>query len=214
MTNKLVLYGDEASPPVQFVMMAGSMLNIEMDFRHIDIFKAENRSDFYTKINPLQKVPALRVDGDVIISDSHAIAMYLCSISDSQNLYPEDPVTRARVNQLMFFNAGTLFPIDSLIFTQYFRGNWPPKKTKIEQWYSALDHLEYRLTNNRWLVNDKMCLGDICCATTVGSLQLLVPLLDRHVKLSAWINRIRQLPCFQIHLRGVQRLKAFVETSS
>lgn len=67
--------------------------------------------------------------------------------------------------------------------------------------------------NNITLHLLQMCLGDVCCATTVGSLQLLVPLLDRHAKIGAWMSRLRQLPCFQTHLRGVQRLKAFVDAT-
>lgn len=64
------------------------------------------------QINPLQKVPALAVK-DTIICDSHAIAIYLCQLANDCHLYPVEPIERAKINQLLFFNSSTLFRIDS-----------------------------------------------------------------------------------------------------
>lgn len=159
----LTLFADEASPPVRFVQMTASMLSVPMKIHDIDLFKGENRTEFYKKvltlltndlkkflklrwklvlkllpwsvltswltvtifidlpnlhtfqINPLLKVPALQVD-DHIITDSHAIALYLCQEFGGHMLYPQDVIIRSRVHQMMFFNASTLFPIDSAIF--------------------------------------------------------------------------------------------------
>ncbi|XP_072942792.1 glutathione S-transferase E14-like isoform X2 [Epargyreus clarus] len=59
--KKIVLYGDEASPPVRFVLMTASVLDIKIDYHEIDIFIGKQKSEFYKNINPLQKVPALLV---------------------------------------------------------------------------------------------------------------------------------------------------------
>lgn len=48
--QKPILYGDEISPPVRFVLMTASILKIDIDFRKIDLFKTENRSDFFKKV--------------------------------------------------------------------------------------------------------------------------------------------------------------------
>lgn len=57
--------------------------------------------------------------GDTKILDSHAIALYLCQIAKQQILYPENPIMRAKVNQMLFFNSGTLFRIDNYILVSY-----------------------------------------------------------------------------------------------
>ncbi|XP_063626346.1 glutathione S-transferase E14-like [Cydia splendana] len=209
MNNKLILYGDEASPPVRFALMVASVLKIKLEYQHVDLFKAENKSPFYTKINQLQKVPALQI-GDDVICDSHAIALYLCRIGEGRRLYPKNPITRAKVDQTMFFNSGTLFPIDSYIFTEYFRGKWPANDVKIQEWHSAVDRLEHLLVNQMWLACDKVTLADLCCATTVSSLQLLLPPLDRHVKVKQWLDRLQKLSCYEINLRGLERLKSCI----
>nr|WDQ36045.1 glutathione S-transferase epsilon-5 [Grapholitha molesta] len=207
--SNLVLYGDEASPPVRFVLMVAAMLDIKYDYKHIDLFKEENKSASFTKINQLQKVPAMQI-GDNVICDSHAIALYLCHAEGSHRLYPEDPVSRALINQTLFFNSGTLFPIDSYIYSEYFRGIWPADDAKIEQWHSALDRLEHLLANQMWLAYHKVTLADLCCATTVSSLQLLVPPLDRHVKVKQWLDRLKKNSCYEINIRGLERLESCI----
>lgn len=69
---------------------------------------------FAFQINPLKKVPAMKVENQVIC-DSHAIALYLCNQVDN-NLYPADNLTKARVDQMLFFNSSSLFQVDSKIF--------------------------------------------------------------------------------------------------
>ncbi|XP_045778002.1 glutathione S-transferase E14-like isoform X3 [Maniola jurtina] len=113
--NIPIVYGDEISPPVRFVTMTASILGIDLDFHKIDLFKNENRSESFMKINPLQKVPAMVV-GDITICDSHAIATYLCQIGNDTRLYPDESLLRAKINQILFFNSSTLFRIDSEIF--------------------------------------------------------------------------------------------------
>lgn len=50
LTKKPVLYGDEASPPMRFAMMTASILNIDLEIHKIDLFNAENRTEFYKKV--------------------------------------------------------------------------------------------------------------------------------------------------------------------
>lgn len=69
----------------------------------------------FFQINPLQKVPALVIN-DEVLCDSHAIALYLCRISKNNELYPEEEDLMAKIDDILFFNSGVLFPIDSEIF--------------------------------------------------------------------------------------------------
>ncbi|KAJ0174367.1 hypothetical protein K1T71_010513 [Dendrolimus kikuchii] len=210
MENKPILYGDEVSPPVRFVMITAAILKTDLEFRQIDLFKAENKSDFFTKINPLQKVPALAVGGETIC-DSHAITMYLCQESEDQNLYPEDAMLRAKINEMIFFNSGTLFTIDSSIYGDYFAGKRQINKELVGKWHSALNYMEAKLDQNPWLSGDKMRLSDICCATTISTLECLLPVLGTYVKLNNWMKKIEELPAFQINKDGLKRLKSFID---
>ncbi|XP_050352192.1 glutathione S-transferase E14-like [Nymphalis io] len=207
---KPIVYGDEVSPPVRFVMMTASILNIDIEFHKIDLFKNENRTDFYREINPLQKVPAMQV-GDLKIIDSHAIALYLCQVVNDENLYPQDPAIRAKVNQMLFFNSSTLFRIDSFIMSKYFARQWPINKTTVEEWYTALDYLEYNLKDT-WLAGSKMLLCDICAVAVVTSVLPLFPLTKRHERVKQWIAKFQCLPFYDINRRGLVNLRMRIDS--
>lgn len=75
------------------------------------------------QINPFQKVPSLSVNGQNIC-DSHAIALYFCRKSNNQDLYPDDIILRAKIDEWLYFDAGILFPIDSAIFVRKLLTLW------------------------------------------------------------------------------------------
>nr|NP_001299034.1 glutathione S-transferase 1-1 [Papilio xuthus]BAM18515.1 glutathionetransferase [Papilio xuthus] len=207
--DKLILYGDEASPPVRFVQMTASILGINLDFRNVDLFGGENKTEFYKNINPLQKVPCLMTHAEVLV-DSHAIALYLCRRWDTEHvLYPPGDLAQAHCDEILFYNATTLFPIDSDIYTKFFAGI-PASKERIDDWLKALDFLENRLKNYKWLAGDKMMLADICAVATISTVLCSIPLADHHVKLRRWFNEIEQQPFYNINKRGLERLMKFV----
>ncbi|XP_045486863.1 glutathione S-transferase E14-like isoform X2 [Pieris rapae] len=206
-----ILYVDEASPPARFVMMTAYLLNIKLEIRKINLFAGEHKDISYAKINNLQKVPTLIVEDNAII-DSHAAAIYLCQQVTNQELYPKDNIfTQAKVNELLFFNSGTLFRLDSEIMSSYFAGKWPVAKSKIDEWYNALDYIESKLNANTWLTCDKMYLCDICIMQTISSMLQILPLLDHHKNIECWLQEFEKLQCFDINKRGLARLKYYTE---
>lgn len=107
--------------------------------------------------------------------------MYLCRQVPNNDLYPADTLLRAKVEELMFFNAGSLFPLDAMMLVSakgrfliggmkwksaiiyilfffqsaYFAGQ-PLDQSNVEKWYKYLDFLEIQLQNNQWLAGDKV----------------------------------------------------------
>lgn len=79
-------------------------------YRPIDVFKGEHLTEEYVKLNPQHTVPTL-VDGDFVLWDSHAIAIYLVEKSGKDDsLYPKNLETRSKINQRLFFDASVIFP--------------------------------------------------------------------------------------------------------
>lgn len=56
-----------------------------------------------------------------------------------------------------------------------------------------------------------MRLSDICCATTISTLEYLVPALYKFKKINKWIEKMEDLPEFQINKDGLKRLKIFID---
>ena len=63
------------------------------------------------QINPQHTIPTL-VDGDFIMTESRAAAIYLVSKyggEKKEKLYPGDLLSRANVDQRLFFDMGTFY---------------------------------------------------------------------------------------------------------
>ncbi len=99
------LYG---TPPTR-ALRAMWLLN-ELDLAHeivpVDIGAGENRAPEFLALNPAAKLPVL-VDGDLVISESAAIQLYLADKYGDRfpggGLIPDTPEDRARMHHWLFF---------------------------------------------------------------------------------------------------------------
>ena len=71
--------------------------------------KGEHKTEAYLKINPRGKVPALSVDGQVIVENT-AILTYLARRFAEKRLLPTDPVEEARCIATMAWFSNTVHP--------------------------------------------------------------------------------------------------------
>lgn len=107
--GKLILHGTKLSPCVRSAFAVAAAIGVELEYKHVDLFKGESRTPEFLEMNPLHSVPVLD-DGGKYIIDSHAILMYLMDqYGKDDSLYPKDPYQRALVNQRLFFDSGILY---------------------------------------------------------------------------------------------------------
>jgi glutathione S-transferase len=103
-----ILYHHLFSAPSRSVLLTIRNLGLNVQVKNVDIFKGEQHSPEYLKINPLNQVPAF-VDGDFVLTESKAISMYLAN-SRKSPLYPTDYRKRAFIDSKLFFDSSSLFP--------------------------------------------------------------------------------------------------------
>jgi glutathione S-transferase len=77
------------------------------DAKKIDLAGGEQRTDAYLKINPLGRVPALRLDNGEPLAENTAILPYLGKRFD---LWPKDPIAEAKARSLIGFFAASVHP--------------------------------------------------------------------------------------------------------
>lgn len=73
----LTLYWNLGSQPARAVKCLIDLGKLEVKYVTLDVIKNETRSKEYLSLNPLGKIPFL-VDGELKISESNAILVYLC----------------------------------------------------------------------------------------------------------------------------------------
>jgi glutathione S-transferase len=97
-SQKLILYGSVFSGASHSVEAFFKANKIVYDFKEVNLFTGEQKSDLITKLNPLQKVPIL-IEGDLILRESMVFSRYIAnSRKVSDFWYPKDPEARALVD--------------------------------------------------------------------------------------------------------------------
>ncbi len=75
--------------------------------KRVDFSKSEQRSEAYLAINPLGRVPALRLDDGTPLAENTAILPYL---GKRFGLWPSDPIAEAKALSVIGFFASSVHP--------------------------------------------------------------------------------------------------------
>jgi glutathione S-transferase len=130
----------------------------------ISTAKGEQRTPEYLAINPRGKVPALKVDNDVL-TENVAILFYLAKRFSGANLLPYDLLEQARCLSTMAWLSNTVHPG----FTRVFRperfaadsaAHDSVKQTGREAFWASLQEVDGLLTGKSWLAGDQYTVCD------------------------------------------------------
>ena len=160
----------------------------------------------YRAINPLGKIPALEVDGTIIV-ESEVINEYLEERFPEPPLLPADPIGRARARVVSRFHDLYLEPA--------LRAIYPPVdpadvEVRLPEVWERLDQLE-GLLGEPWAAGAMFTLADCALAPTMLFASLLMRFVQRPApvegrsKLRAWWQLVRTRPSIQIVLEEQRR---------
>src|ERR1700679_4018739 len=82
-------------------------LDLEFEFVTVDLTQGEHRRPEFLVVNPAGKVPVL-VDGDFVLTESVAIALYLAEKYPGNGFLPTAVRPKAEVNRWLLFTATEL----------------------------------------------------------------------------------------------------------
>ncbi|CAF1919842.1 unnamed protein product [Brassica oleracea] len=154
MKAKLKLYSYWRSSRGHRVRIALSLKGIEYEYIPVNLLKGEQFDPDFMKINPMGTVPAL-VDGEVVITDSFAIIMYLDEKYPEPPLLPRDLHKRALNHQVSFDFGESFLIIDSITYTK--------RKLIVLHTHICLSALEKLLVNcaGKYATGDEIYLADL-----------------------------------------------------
>ncbi|RXN11326.1 maleylacetoacetate isomerase isoform X2 [Labeo rohita] len=110
---KPVLYGYFRSSCSWRVRIAFALKGIEYEQKPINLIK----DDEFKKVNPMQQVPAVTIDG-ITLSQSLAIIQYIEETRPEPRLLPADPKQRAHVRIICDIIASGIQPLQNLYVLQ------------------------------------------------------------------------------------------------
>ncbi|HKJ17127.1 MAG TPA: glutathione S-transferase family protein [Xanthomonadales bacterium] len=160
----------------------------------IDIRDEASRSDpDFRKASPMGKVPAIS-DGEVHLSDSAAIALYLADRYPEAGLAPAvDSHLRGQYLYWMVFTPGVIEPSMAERF-----GGWEPKPAQ-HGWGSfdaMIETLTSGLETGPWLLGEKFSAADVIVGSSVNFLKMFGILPDSEI-LGAYVDRCLARPAYQ-----------------
>src|SRR5690348_7026998 len=82
-------------------------LGVPFEAVTVNLLAGENHTKHFLDINPAGKLPAL-VDGDLVMTESVAIVLYLAEKYREQGFVPDDPGDRAQMYKWLLFAATEL----------------------------------------------------------------------------------------------------------
>ena len=177
-------------PFVQRAVITLKYKNIDFDITYIDL---ADPPDWFLEISPLEKVPVLKVDGEILF-ESAVINEFLDDITDGA-LQPKDPLARAKNRAWIEFASNML-------------GNlYMMKMSKEEEKYNKyrerlvdqLQRVEKRLGDGPWFNGADFSLADTAFAPffrqdSVVDYKLSVLDPETMPKTDAWARRLLALP--------------------
>ena len=173
------LYGYFRSSAAFRVRIALNLKGLKYDTELVNLSTGDHLSDDFRRINPQGRVPALVVDGNVLLQ-SPAIMEYLEETHPSPAFLPEGAEARARVRAIANIIACDIHPLNNLAILNYLSGPLSASDEQKTTWYQhwvaeGFNAVEPLLAESgdtgKFCHGDMPCLADICLVPQVFNAQ-------------------------------------------
>lgn len=172
MPSGLVLYSYWHSSCSWRIRFALSLKGLSYEYKAINLTKGEQFSPEFEQLNPLHFVPVL-VDGDLVVSDSYAIFLYLEEKYPQKALLPLDPWVRAVNLQAASIINSSIQPLHMLTVLKYIEEKVGPEERlswaqhSIEKGFVALEKLLEGFVG-RYATGDEVYMADVFLAPQIA----------------------------------------------
>ncbi|XP_030024609.2 glutathione S-transferase 1-like [Manduca sexta] len=210
----IVLYKTNVSPPARATLMIIDILGIKVETKEVNLPGREHYTPEYLEKNPLHTVPLLE-DDDLTLADSHAIITYLVSKyggDEHEKLYPKELKARAIVDQRLYFDATVLFQRLISVIYGVVKRNQKLSDQQIADIIEGYDILEKYLSKTAYVAGDDVTVADVSCVATLSSLNSIVPVDKKYIKIHNWWGQLQNEEWYQkINVPGMKLLDGFIK---
>jgi glutathione S-transferase len=172
------------------VQFAIGELGIDVAMHLVDLTRGEHRAPAYLALNPMGKVPAL-VDGDRVLWESNAIALYLAEQRPERGLVPASSGARAELYKWLFFLAYEVSQPAYRFFSSKDPGVRDPAA---EQLRTVMPILEQQLADRDHLLG-AFSLADIAYAPSLWILKAAG--FELSPRVAQWAARVHDRPAWR-----------------
>jgi glutathione S-transferase len=181
------IHGDGNSGNCLKVKWVCDALALPYAWIDVDTTRGGSRTPEFLKLNPWGQVPTIEFDDGRTLVQSNAIIRYLARRSD---LIPADPFAAAQMDAWLFWEQYSHEPYVAVCRFQMVYLGKPASELDanlVKRGYAALDHMERRLNEARFLVGDIFSLADVALLAYTRVAHEGGFDLSRHAALTRWI---------------------------
>ena len=195
MTPSIQLHRSAISGHCHRVELFLSLLGLPFETVEVDLLQKQHKAPAFLAMNPLGQVPVLR-DGDLTLSDSNAILVYLEAQYAPGQWLPRDPVGAARVQRWLSLAAGPLaFGPSAARVVQLFKLPTDPTEAIVRA-QGLLQFMEGELGRTPFLAGERATLADVAHYAYVARAPEGLVTLQPYPAIRAWLARVEALPGF------------------
>jgi glutathione S-transferase len=191
---KLYEFGPTRSIRVRWTLQE---LGVPFDAEVVNLVAGEAQSPAFLKLNPAGKLPVL-VDGDLVLTESVAIVVYLADKYPEKRLLPAEPGQRAQAYKWLLFAATELeqplwrIAKHTVIYPEDKR--LPADIDLAREEFTAMARVaEAHMDGRDYVVGDKVSVADFVLAYTLDWANE-VGLLEEFPRLRRYFERLYQRP--------------------
>lgn len=160
----MILHGYWRSSAAYRVRIALALKGLGYDSQGHDLRTGAQKAADYLALNPQGLVPALQVDGAVLIQ-SPAIMEWLEETHPTPPLLPSDPVDRARVRAMAALIACDIHPLNNLRVGKALRETFGADQAAVDAWAArwiipGFEALEALVGDEGWCFGGQPTLAD------------------------------------------------------
>jgi glutathione S-transferase len=182
------IHGDGNSGNCLKVKWVCDTLALPYTWVDVDTMTGGSRTAEFLKLNPWGQVPTVEFDDGRVLAQSNAIIRYLARGSD---LIPADPFASAQMDAWMFWEQYSHEPYVAVCRFQMVYLGRPASELDpklVACGYAALDNMERRLGEARFLVGDALSLADVALLAYTRVAHEGGFDLERYASLRRWIG--------------------------
>ncbi len=190
------VYGDVYSGNCYKLKLLLTQLQQPFEWIFVDILKQETRTPEFLAKNPNGKMPVLKIEEGVYLTESNAI---LCYLAADSKFFPKQRLAQARVLEWLFFEQYSHEPYiaTSRYIIRYLGAPESHRQIleeKREPGYRALQIMETHLSQHSFLVDERYTIADIGLYAYTHVAHEGGFDLARFPAVQAWLQRVNEQP--------------------
>ena len=176
---------------------------IEIPLEQVDIARREHKTDGFTALNPMQRIPALLLDDGTVIAESIAICRYLEEMRPDPPLFGRDPVECGLVEMWQRRIEFELLGAVAAVFRHTHPAMAELEVPQVPAWAEAnrgrieafLDLLDRHLADGDFLCGAYFSVADITGLVALDFMRLpKIPLRDELTHVRRWRDALAARP--------------------